>query len=310
MTAGKAATGFTGSRWFKLVWMIPLAIAILAGLVLAARVIRDSPAGQSFMTQFPGASELPDTAPVGFPAWLNWQHGLNAFFLLFIIRSGWQIRTATRPLVFWTRNNTGLIRTKNPPTKIGLNLWLHISIDTLWVLNGILFYILIFVTGQWVRIVPLHWDIIPNAVSTAIQYASLYWPTENGWVNYNALQTLSYFAIVFIAAPLAIITGLRMSPAWSTRFGRINRVYPIGVARALHFPTMVFFVAFIVVHVTLVLATGALRNLNHMYWANNSENWIGFWIFAASVVVMVVAWVAASPVVLRSFASLTGKVSR
>jgi thiosulfate reductase cytochrome b subunit len=310
MTAGKAATGFTKSRWFALVWMIPLAIVILAVIVFAARALRDSPWGQSFMTEFPGASELPDTAPVGLPAWLNWQHGLNVFFLLFIIRSGWQVRTATRPSVFWTRNNTGLIRTKTPPTKIGLTLWLHLSLDTLWVLNGILFYILIFATGQWMRIVPLHWDIVPNALSTAIQYASLYWPTENGWENYNALQTLSYFAIVFIAAPLAIITGLRMSPAWSKRFGRINRVYPIEVARALHFPTMIFFVLFIVVHVILVLATGALRNLNHMYWASSSENWFGFGIFAASLVVMIVAWVAASPVVLRSLAALTGKVSR
>jgi hypothetical protein len=26
----------------------------------------------------------------------------------------------------------------------------------------------------------------PNAVSAALQYVSLDWPTENGWVNYNA----------------------------------------------------------------------------------------------------------------------------
>jgi DMSO/TMAO reductase YedYZ molybdopterin-dependent catalytic subunit len=62
---------------------------------------------------------------------------------------------------------------------------------------------------------------------------------------------------------------------------------------------MVWFVAFIVIHVTLVMATGALRNLNHMFAMRDDDSWVGFWIFAASMVVMIVAWVAASPVTRR-----------
>ena len=61
---------------------------------------------------------------------------------------------------------------------------------------------------------PTSWDVFPNAVSAALQYVSLDWPTENGWVNYNGLQQLAYFATVFIAAPLAIVTGVRMSGIW------------------------------------------------------------------------------------------------
>jgi thiosulfate reductase cytochrome b subunit len=306
--AGARLSAFSKSRWFKLVWIIPAALVLLLALVLAMRGIRGLPEVQSFMTDFPGATTLPADAPVGFPAWLAWQHGLNAFFIMFIIRSGWQVRTTPRPTMFWKRNNTGLLRTKNPPTKISLSLWLHITFDTLWVLNGIVFYVLIFATGQWLRIVPVSLSIFPNAVSAAIQYGSLNWPVENGWVNYNALQTLSYFLIVFIAAPLALLTGLRMSPAWKSK--RLSALYPIGVARAVHYPVMIVFVAFIVVHVTLVFATGALRNLNHMYAVNNDVSWLGFSIFAASLVVMIVAWFAAQPIVLRSIASLTGSVTR
>jgi hypothetical protein len=70
------------------------------------------------------------------------------------------------------------------------------------------------------------------------------------------------------------------------------------------------FVAFTVVHVTLVLATGALRNLNHMYGGSDNVNWIGFGIFAGSVVVMVAAWIAVRPTILSSMASLTGNVRR
>jgi thiosulfate reductase cytochrome b subunit len=150
---------------------------------------------------------------------------------------------------------------------------------------------------------------VSEPLSAALQYASLNWPTENGWVNYNALQLLAYFATVFIAAPLSFITGLRMSAAWPKKAAALNRAFPIEAARAIHFPVMIYFVAFIVVHVFLVLATGALRNLNHMYAASDDAGWAGFWIFAASVAVMVAAWFLARPLFLRPIASLMGKVT-
>ena len=298
------------SKWSKLIWLVPLALVTLLLVVLLAKWLRGLPEVQSFMADFPGHTELPEGAPVGFPAWLGWQHFLNAFFILLIIRSGWQVRTTTRPKAYWTRNNKGLVRTKNPPAKISLELWFHLSLDALWVLNGIVFFILLFATGQWTRIVPTSWDAFPNAVSTAIQYASLNWPTENGWVNYNSLQLFAYFATVFIAAPLALITGLRMSPVWPKRAEKLNKIYPIEAARAVHLPVMVYFVLFVIVHVTLVLATGALRNLNHMYASSDDGGWAGFLIFAASLVVMIAAWVLARPLFLRPIASLTGAVSR
>ena len=39
-------------------------------------------------------------------------------------------------------------------------------------------------------------------------------------------------------------------------------------------------------HVALVFTTGALRNLNHMYAGRNDHSWVGFWFFAASMVVV------------------------
>jgi thiosulfate reductase cytochrome b subunit len=300
----------TGSRWWKLAWIIPAGLAVVVLIVLAAQGIRSLPAVQSFMTDYPGESELPDGAPVGFPAWLGWQHFLNSFFLLFIIRTGWEIRKGKRPAAFWTRNNTGLIRTKNPPVRIGLPVWFHLTVDSLWVLNGVVFYILLFATGQWVRVIPVSWDVIPNALSAALQYASLNWPTENGWINYNALQLIAYFVTTFIAAPLALATGIRMAPGFAATFRRFDRVFPLAVARAIHFPVMIYFVAFIIVHVTLVLTTGALRNLNHMYAARDDQGWLGLIIFAGSVVLMIAGWFAARPSLLAPLASLTGKVRR
>jgi hypothetical protein len=73
---------------------------------------------------------------------------------------------------------------------------------------------------------------------------------------------------------------------------------------------MLYFVGFIVVHVTLVFTTGALRNLNHMYAARDGGGWTGFWFFAASLVVMIVGWIAVRPILLRPIASLTGSVTK
>lgn len=73
---------------------------------------------------------------------------------------------------------------------------------------------------------------------------------------------------------------------------------------------MLYFVLFIIVHVTLVLTTGVLRNLNHMYAARDDQSWLGFWIFAASLAIIIIAWVAARPLFLRPIASMTGKVTR
>ncbi|MCP1121809.1 hypothetical protein, partial [Robbsia andropogonis] len=65
-----------------------------------------------------------------------------------------------------------------------------------------------------------------------------------------------------------------------------------------------------VVHVGLVFATGAMRNLNHMYAGRDDESWIGLAVFAVSLVVMIVGWVVARPAVLTRLAALGGTVRK
>ncbi len=286
------------------------------GLLLAATVavvvvgwFIGLPFMRDFLQTYPGEYELPEGAPVGFPAWLGWQHFFNVFLIVLIIRSGLRVRTEKRPAAYWTPR-------WSKTRKISLALWFHQSLDILWIVNGVVFVVLLFVTGQWMRIVPTSWEVFPNAISATLQYVSLDWPTENGWVNYNALQQIAYFATVFVAAPLAVITGVRMSGIWPKNATGLSKAYPVEWARAVHFPVMIYFVLFIFVHVVLVFATGALRNLNHMYAAQGSvdpnayaDNWAGFWIFAVSMLVIAAAWIAARPLVLAPIARLFGSVS-
>ncbi|WP_404810343.1 MULTISPECIES: cytochrome b/b6 domain-containing protein [Microbacterium] len=301
---------FTRLQWAGAVLVGGAGLLIAAGMAVAlVRWLLSTEWGVGFLAAYPGEYHLPEGAPVGFPAWLGWQHFFNVFLMVLIIRTGLQVRTEKRPSVFWSPRN-------NNRRKISLNLWFHQSLDILWLVNGVIFVVLLFVTGQWMRIVPTSWEVFPNAVSAALQYVSLDWPTENGWVNYNSLQQLAYFATVFLAAPLAALTGVRMSGIWPKNAAGLNKAYPVEWARAVHFPVMLYFVVFIAVHVFLVFATGALRNLNHMYAAQGSvdpnayaDNWTGFWLFVASLVVIAAAWVAARPLVLAPIARLFGKVS-
>lgn len=293
---------YTRGQWAGATLVVGAALLIAAGMAVAAvRFVLSTTAGQDFLAAFPGEYHLPESAPVGLPAWLGWQHFLNGFFMLLIIRTGLQVRREKRPSIFWSPRG-------NKKRKISLALWTHQAIDMLWVLNGVVFIVLLFVTGQWMRIVPTSWEVVPNAISAGLQYVSLDWPTENGWVNYNSLQQLAYFATTFIAAPLAIVTGVRISGLWPKNAATLNRLYPVEWARKVHYPVMLYFVAFIVVHVALVFATGALRNLNHMYAAQDAVNWTGFWIFVASLVVMAAGWIAARPLVLVPIARLFGTV--
>lgn len=239
----------------------------------------------AFITRFPGDAPRLASTPEGIPAFVSWTHFLNAFFLVLIVRTGIRVRTEKRAGGLWTS-------TRVKKRRMSLALWGHVAVDVLWLANGVVFVALLFISGHWARIVPTDWDVFPNALSVLLQYISLDWPTENSWVNYNALQQLSYVVIVFVAAPLAAITGYRLSavyptsPAW-------QRILPTELAKRIHYPTMLFFVAFVIVHVGLVLATGALRNLSHMYAGTDQVSGWGFAIFAATVVLMVGGWRAA-----------------
>lgn len=292
-------------RWLLLtVGAVVLAVLV----VLVARVVRFSVAGEAFIGTYSGAAPRLAGTPVGFPAWAAWQHGLNAVFLLLTVRSGWRIHRGARPTTFWTRRNDGRIRTRNPPIRIAIDLWSHFAADTLWVLNGVLFVILCAVSGHWARIVPTDWAVLPQAVSAGLQYASFTWPTEDGWVNYNALQQLSYFLVVYVAGPIAVLTGLRAAPGFASRLRVLDARFPVRLAKTLHWWTMWFLVAFTVVHVFLVLATGALRNLNHIYAVRDDQSPAGLVVFAASVLLTAALVAALRPPVVRWVAARTGAV--
>jgi hypothetical protein len=108
------------------------------------------------------------------------------------------------------------------------------------------------------------------------------------------------------AAGNGYVDGAIESGLWLTNCG-VRLVAEL--ARAIHFPTMLFFVLFILIHVFLVFSTGAVRNLNHMVGGTDAVNWTGFWFFSAAIATTAAGWFAARPIVLAPIAKLFGQVS-
>lgn len=315
-----------GKRWFNVLGFLPLAFV---GLVLGIAVgheLRTLPVIQEFIRQYPGSSSAP-VSYYGFPIWIRVQHVLNLFLMMFIIRSGIQI-LADHPRLYWNKDctpGTEWFRFQHPVPEgvvwtakddavsipnwigipgirhsIGLARWWHFSCDLLWLVNGIIFYVLLFSTSQWQRLIPTSWDVLPNALSTMLQYLSLQLPVDDGWVRYNSLQQIVYFITVFIAAPLAVFTGLMQAPAIANTFGWLGKLFNRQVARSVHFLIMLWFVQFIVIHVTMVFITGVRKNLNHITVGNDTMSWSGVIIASIALTLLAAAWFWVSPFTLKN----------
>lgn len=315
------------TRWFNVIWLLPIAAVGLMVAVAAAQALRELPSVQAFIEVHPGIAQSAPSVESGFPRWLRLQHFVNMFFMMFIIRAGVQI-LADHPRLYWHRDctpGTEWFRfQKDVPTNriwtakddavtlpgwlgipglrhtLGLSRWWHFSVNLLWTVNGILFYVLLFATDQWQRIVPITWEVFPAALSTSIQYASLNFPVDEGWTRYNGLQQLTYFITVFVAAPVSIITGFMQGPAISNRLGWFGRVLDRQRARSVHFISFLWFVLFIIAHGVMVFVTGLRQNTNHMFAGIDDESWSGFPFFAMAMAAIVVAWLWVSPFTLRN----------
>ena len=270
------------------------------------------------------------TPELGFPWWLQVTHLVNFLFLGLLVRSGWEI-LASHPRLYW-RNGCApdsewlkFTKDKVPPeigaftarddqrdlhplislpgrAKIGIGRAWHGLVTSLWVLNGLLYVVLLFGTGQWRRLIPTSWDVLPEAWDSLKIYAGFGVPSIEHFQPYDALQQLMYTFVVFVLAPLMIITGPVMSPAVVGRFPWYPKLFGgRQAARSLHFIGMAIFVVFAVMHVALVLLVHPEHNLVHMMMGQEYDPaLVGQAVTRViiGVVVVVALWIAASYVSL------------
>ena len=320
-----AAVHLPADRRFR-VWVRPsILIGAAAALVLAiaAGWIQFAVAGLPQLPAVPRAYPDDFAGPHGFPAWLRYCHFFNFLFMMLLVRSGLSILMDHPRLYFddgctpgsewirftplkvptdrlWTAKDDAryispVVATPGYRHTVGIaRVWHFINVHG-FIATGIVFIALLFATGQWQRLVPTSPALLLQAWDTWVHYATLHLPPEpNGYYAYNALQQLAYFAVVFICGPLAILTGLAMSPAVVNRFPWYARIFGgRQSARSIHFLNVLGLVSFLAVHVSLVIVTGFARNMNHIVIGTDDQRQTGIWLGLVGIGVVVLSWVAA-----------------
>ena len=176
------------------------------------------------------------------PAWVRVMHWTNAFAMILMILSGWQIYNAS-PLFGFSF-----------PREYTLGGWLgggllwHFAAMWLLMINGLAYLVTGFATGRFrKKLLP----ITPGGVIADTKAALAFKLSHDDLTVYNSVQRLLYAGIIAVGF-LIVLSGLSIwKPVqlqWLTAlFGGYD------AARYVHFFCMAAIVGFLVVHVLLAL---------------------------------------------------------
>ena len=141
----------------------------------------------------------------------------------------------------------------------------HFFFAWAWVLNGLAYLVWSLTSRHLTRDLALRkrdWREIPRSIADHLR---LRHPVGDEAARYNPLQKLAYLGVVFVLAPLAVLTGLSMSPQMDSVLGWwMDLVGGRQSSRTLHFIAMALFVLFTLVHVVMVFYAGAINELRSM----------------------------------------------
>jgi thiosulfate reductase cytochrome b subunit len=96
-------------------------------------------------------------------------------------------------------------------------------------------------------------------------HARLRFPTGAAALRYNILQKLAYGSVLFVLLPLAMLTGLALSPGMDAAWPWLTAV--LGgrqSARSIHFLCAWGLVGFFVIHIAMVVLAGPVNELRSM----------------------------------------------
>jgi len=139
----------------------------------------------------------------------------------------------------------------------------HFFFAWLLVLNGLVYVVNLF-AGRHIRdLVPTLNDLrsIPRAIA---DHARLRFPKGEEALHYNVLQKLAYLSVV-VAFPILVLAGLTMSPGLDAAFPWLVPLFHgRQSARTVHFILATYLVAFLLVHLAMVLVSGLINNMRSM----------------------------------------------
>ena len=145
----------------------------------------------------------------------------------------------------------------------------HFFFAWVFVLNGLAYWL-----WSW-RARHLREDLLPTKPelrgigASIVEHAKFRHPAGEAATRYNVLQKLAYLAVAFVLAPGVVLMGLAMSPQMDSVLGwMVDLVGGRQSARTWHFIIAFAFIAFIAVHLFMVLATGPINQVRAMLTGN------------------------------------------
>lgn len=141
----------------------------------------------------------------------------------------------------------------------------HFFFAWLLVLNGIGYLAYSTWSGHFRK------DLIPtrpqlrNIGHDIVEHVRLRFPKGEEARHYNVLQKLAYLGVVFVLLPLVVLSGLTMSPGLDAAFPFLLDFFGgRQSARTVHFLCASGIVLFVIVHLAMVVLSGAWNNLRSM----------------------------------------------
>jgi thiosulfate reductase cytochrome b subunit len=141
-----------------------------------------------------------------------------------------------------------------------LSAWGAVAVGLAYLLGGV-------VSGHFRR------DLWPRAGeltlrglwAEVLKHLRLQIRRATGGPHYGLLQKTAYTLVVFVALPLAVVTGLAMSPRVAAAVPMLQSVFGgFQSARTIHFFTFVALGLFVLVHVAMVCLSGFGRQMRGM----------------------------------------------
>ena len=219
---------------------------------------------------------IANAAPARHAAFVRVTHWITAICFLALLLSGVEI-LISHPRFYWGEVGNSLTpplfkipipssRATVPtgygyvlPDQNGWSRYLHFQAAWGAVLTGLAYAVWGLGTGHFRRnLFPSPTDRTWRAFRRVIaQHLRFKRPDEAESHSYNALQRTTYLFVIFVLFPLAIWTGLALSPAFNAAIPQaVNVLGGRQSARTLHFFVSVFLVLFFLVHIAMLALAG------------------------------------------------------
>src|SRR2546430_1033893 len=176
------------------------------------------------------------------PAWVRAMHWTNAFAMILMIMSGWQIYNASPLFPF------------RFPGSITLGGWLggallwHFAAMWPLMVNGLIYLATGLATGRFRRkLLP----ITPGGVVSDVKAALTFKLAHDDLTKYNYVQKLLYAGIIVVGVVI-VLSGLSIWKPVQLHW-LVMLFGDYAIARYVHFICMSLIVAFLIVHIALAL---------------------------------------------------------